>query len=90
VSDYLPANFSPGPMNVVVSTTSGAYPTTAKADVTLLSTADAQAALVAQLQGPNGAQVFTQLITDLKFRILHNPIFAHEFYVAILQAMAAG
>ena len=68
-----------GPMDVVVETDSGAYPVKTAASVTLQTQAEAGAALLAALQGPSGAQVFAQLITDLRFRLLHNPLFAHTF-----------
>jgi hypothetical protein len=46
--------------------------------------------VLAALQGPNGAQALAQFFTDLRFRLLHNPVFAHEFFVAILRQLAAG
>ena len=87
ISDDIGSGFTPGPMTLQVVARGGTYPVQAKGTVALLSTADAQAAFIAALQGPNGAQVFAQVFTDLRFRLLYNPVFAHEFFVALLQAM---
>lgn len=87
ISDEIGSGFTPGPMTLQVVARGGAYPVQAKGTVTLLSAADAQAAFVAALQGPNGAQVFAQVFVDLRFRVTYNLVFAHEFFVALLQAM---
>jgi len=92
ISDYgdgSAGGFAAGPMDVLVGTDSGAYPVKVGASVTLQTQAEAGAALLAALQGPNGAQAFAQFITDLRFRVFHNPVFALEFWVAVFQALAA-
>jgi hypothetical protein len=89
-SDYLTGAFTPGSLDVNASIETGPYPVRATGTVTLQSTADATAALTEALNGPNGAQVLAQFVTDLQFRLAHNPMFTHAFYVAILQALRTG
>ena len=89
ISDFIGSGSTPGPMTLQVVARGGTYPVQAKGSVDLLSTADARAAFVAALQGPGGARALAQLFYALRFRLRYDRVFAHEFYVALLQAMHA-
>ena len=82
--------YAPGSLSVVATIWTGPYPVTTTGTVTLQSQADAQAQLAAELSGPNGSQVFAEFVGDLVFRLRYDRVFAHEFFVAILQQLAAG
>jgi hypothetical protein len=87
-SDLVSSNNEAGPAEVMVraSMTTGIGSATLVQDIDVTSNADAVAALLARFADPADTTAVTDFVAALTFRVLYNPIFAQEFWAAVLAA----